>query len=69
MSTSTIISDLHSAIDDLLGDKPDIQSGSCVHCGRDYRDEPQLEGGACPSDDCPGARARSVSARAKGGVL
>lgn len=61
--------ELLAALDDLLGDRPDIQSGHCVRCGRDYRAEPELEGASCPSDDCPGYRARQLSARAKEGVL
>lgn len=56
-------------LDDLIGDRPDIQSGMCVACGRDYRDEPSLEGANCPSADCPRANARRVSARVKAGAL
>lgn len=63
------IVDLLAAIDDLLGDRPDIQSGNCVRCGRDYGDEPELEGTDCPSADCPGYAARQLCARAKAGAL
>ena len=59
---------LLAALIDLLGDNPDIQSGNCVRCGRNYRNEPQLEGTDCPSDDCPGARARRIVAVAKAGA-
>jgi hypothetical protein len=57
-----------SALEDLLGDLPDIQSGNCVRCGRDYSGEPELEGADCPSDDCPAARARRIVAVAKAGA-
>ena len=60
--------ELLSALEDLLGDTPDIQSGNCVRCGRDYSGEPELEGADCPSDDCPGARARRIAAVAKAGA-
>ena len=60
--------ELFVALHDLLGDRPDIQSGRCVRCCRDYRTEPELEGGNCPSDDCPGDRARQLLARARGGA-
>jgi hypothetical protein len=51
---------LIAALEDLLGDRPDIQGGICQHCGRDYIGE-ALEG-ACPSDDCPAHKARAVIA-------
>ena len=60
--------ELFAALHDLLGDRPDIQSGGCIRCGRDYRAEPELEGGNCPSDDCPGYRARQLCADANGGA-
>ena len=60
--------ELRSALEDLLGDNPDMQSGHCVRCGRDYSGEPELEGADCPSDDCPGARARRIVAAAKAGA-
>ena len=62
------IVDLLAATEDHLGDRPDIQSGNCVRCGRDYSGEPELEGADCPSDDCPGARARRLVAVAKTGA-
>lgn len=65
---ATII-ELLVVLEDLLGDQPDIQSGSCVRCGRDYSGEPELEGIDCPSDECPGYRARQLCARAKAGAL
>ncbi len=55
---------LLATLDDLIGDRPDIQSGICVACGRDYRHEPSLEGANCPSADCPRANARRVNHRA-----
>lgn len=61
--------ELLAALHDLLGDRPDIQSGMCIRCGRDYRAEPELEGAHCPSDDCPGYRAHRVCERAKAGAL
>lgn len=61
--------ELLSAIEDLLGDRPDIQSGTCIRCGRDYSREATLEGANCTSDDCPAYRARRVCARAKAGAL
>ncbi|MEQ1612733.1 MAG: hypothetical protein ABL904_08250, partial [Hyphomicrobiaceae bacterium] len=61
--------ELLGALLDLLGDQPDIQSWICVRCGRDYIAEPALEGADCPSDDCPGYRARHLCARAKAGAL
>ena len=60
--------ELLAALHDLLGDRPDIQSGGCIRCGRDYRAAPELEGGNCPSDDCPGYRAHQLCARAMGGA-
>ena len=60
--------ELLAALEDLLGDQPDIQSGNCVRCGRDYSGEPELEDANCPSDDCPGARARRIVAVAKAGA-
>ena len=57
---------LHSrmvaAIEDLLGDQPDIHSGVCIRCGREYRDVPELECRYCPADDCPSHSARAVLA-------
>lgn len=50
------------------GDAPDIQSGICRHCGRDYVGEAELEGSDCPSDDCPGGRAKRIVAVAKAGA-
>lgn len=64
-----IIIELLAAIDDLLGDQPDIQSGNCVRCGRDFSSYPELEGTDCPSDDCRGYGARQLRARAKAGAL
>jgi hypothetical protein len=60
--------ELLSAFEDLLGDQPDIQSGNCVRCGRDYSGEPELEGADCPSDDCLGAKARRIVAVTKAGA-
>ena len=60
--------ELLDALQDLLGDRPDIQSGCCIRCGRDYRAEPELQGRNCSSDDCPGYRARQLCARARGGA-
>lgn len=64
-----IVYELFAALVDLLGDRPDIQSGICIRCCRDYRNEPELEGADCPSDDCPGYQARQLCARAKAGAL
>ena len=64
-----LITNLLVALEDLLGDQPDIQSGSCVRCGRDYSGEPVLEGANCPSDHRPGYHARRLRARAKSGAL
>ena len=61
--------ELLGALLDLLGDQPDIRSGKCIRCGRDYTGEIELEGSGGPSDDCPGYRARQVYERAKAGVL
>lgn len=66
--TQTIV-DLLAAIEDLLGDQPDIQSGTCFRCSRDFTSEPELEGTDCPSDDCPGYDVRQLLARAKAGAL
>ena len=52
------IASMLEALEDLLGDKPDVQGGICQHCGRNYIDN-FLEG-ACPSDDCPANRARAL---------
>ena len=60
--------ELLEALHDLLGDRPDIQSGGCTRCGRDYRAEPELQGRNCSSDDCPGYRARQLCACARGGA-
>jgi hypothetical protein len=46
------------ALEDLLGDRPDMQGGICQHCGMDYIDD-FLEG-ACQGDDCPANRARAL---------
>jgi hypothetical protein len=61
-------SELIAALEDLLGDRPDIQSGHCVRCGRDYSDAPKLQGAHCSSDDCPGFAARQLCARVKAGA-
>jgi hypothetical protein len=53
---------LTAVLKDVLGDLPDVQHGICVRCGRDYSDEPALEGQDCPSDDCPGYDARRTLA-------
>lgn len=53
---------LVAALRDLLGDRPDIQDGQCIKCGRDYRDEPALEFGTCPCDDCPAYEAHRLLA-------
>ena len=65
---ATIV-ELLEVLEDLLGDQPDIQSGNCIRCGRNYCGELALEGAHCPSDDCPGYRARQLCARAKAGAL
>src|SRR5271165_2005856 len=56
---------LLAALIDLVGDKPDIQNGQCIRCGRDYRAYPEDEGENCPSDDCPAYQARAAIAKAK----
>lgn len=58
--------ELHDALEDLLGDRPSVQGGICIHCGRDFRDEGPMEGN-CPSEDCPSTIARAVLVRASGG--
>lgn len=63
------IVDLLAALKDLLSDQPDIQTGNCVRCGRDFSSYPELEGADCPSDDCPGYAARRLLVRAKAGAL
>jgi hypothetical protein len=55
--------DLRNALEDLLGDRPAVQGGICVRCGRDYRAEGPMEGD-CWSDDCPSAIARAALAKA-----
>lgn len=57
--------DLIAALQDLLGDQPDIQQGHCIRCGRDYSGQPELEGASCPCDDCPAFGAREAMARAQ----
>lgn len=66
--TATLNAELLAALDDLLGDQPDIHDGQCFRCGRDYRSQPVLERTFCLSDACPAYRARQVSARATGGT-
>ena len=54
---------LLEALIDLLGDRPSVQHGQCVWCGRDYRtDDPEfdIQTGYCPSDDCPSHKARTI---------
>jgi hypothetical protein len=51
------------ALEDLLGDRPDVQEGKCVRCGREYADIDYCE---CPSDDCPAFKARAAIRAAKG---
>lgn len=63
------IADLLAAIEELLGNQPDIQSGHCVRCGRDFSAELHLYGTDCPSHDCPGYAARQLLVRAKAGAL
>jgi hypothetical protein len=55
---------LLDALEDILGDRPDIQGGICRRCGRDYRGA--IHTGNCPSDDCPAYIARAAIAKAKG---
>jgi hypothetical protein len=60
---------LLEALKDLLGDRPDVQDGQCVRCGREYRDpDPDfdIQTGDCPSDDCPAFIARAAIALAEG---
>ena len=57
--------ELLEALIDLLGDKPDIQNGQCIRCGRDYRAYPEDEGENCPSDDCPAYKAHAAIAKAE----
>ena len=71
---------LVAAVKDLLGDGPDLveldcgghQGGNgfeCRHCGRVYEDDDVLDDmpdGNCPSDDCPGHKARAALEKAKG---
>lgn len=56
---------LMAAVVDLLGDRPDVQSGQCVHCGRDYTGHPDVSDGNCPADDCPAHKARLLLAAAE----
>jgi hypothetical protein len=58
--------DLLEALENILGDRPDIQGGSCRRCGRDYRGE--IITGNCPSDDCPAYIARVAIVKVKGGA-
>jgi hypothetical protein len=67
MSTSGFFEHL-AELKDRAGNAPDIQSGICRRCGRDYVGEAELEGSDCPSDDCPGARAKRIAAVAKAGA-
>jgi hypothetical protein len=58
---------LLAALIDLLGDRPSVQHGQCIRCGREYGDdEPDfaIETGDCPSDDCPSSIARAAIADA-----
>jgi hypothetical protein len=52
---------LVEALIDLLGDRPSVQRGECIRCGRQYHD---IEYGDCPSDDCPSFHARAALAAA-----
>jgi hypothetical protein len=54
------IAELVEALRDLLGDRPSVQSGECVHCGRSYAKDLM---GDCPSDDCPSSNARVIIAK------
>jgi hypothetical protein len=54
---SGMIPQLFEALADLLGDRPDVQDGECIRCGREYHD---ADDGDCPSDDCPSYRARAL---------
>ena len=60
--------DLLYALEDLLGDNPDVQGGVCRHCGRDYpgSDNDDMLTGDCPADDCPAYGARAAIAKARG---
>jgi hypothetical protein len=59
---------LYTALEDLLGDKPDVQGGVCQHCGRDYlaSGHDDMLTGDCPADDCPAHGARAAIAKARG---
>lgn len=59
--------DLLRALEDLLGDRPSLQHGECIHCGRQYPGD--IESGDCPSDDCPSYNARAAIRSAKGGAV
>jgi len=60
---------MYEALKDLLGELGDLHDGSiselqCHWCGRYYDDLPS--GSLCPSDDCPGYKARAALAQAEG---
>lgn len=63
MGTDTQNHEMTEALTSLLGDRPSIQNGKCVRCGRDYTGDVDLQGGECPSDDCPAYKARTVLAK------
>jgi hypothetical protein len=58
---------LLAALIDLLGDRPSVQEGRCIRCGREYgeyKPDWAIETGDCPSDDCPSFIARAAIAEA-----
>lgn len=57
--------DMLAALKDMLGDRPWLQQGTCIHCGREYPDEPEIIEKGC-ADDCHGEMARVAIAKAEG---
>jgi len=64
LTKALLVPALLKALNDLRGDRPEMQGGVCQHCGRDYIQD-FLEG-ECLSDDCPATKARAVLATATG---
>jgi hypothetical protein len=60
----TVLPELVAALENLLPQIDTEDSGLCRWCGRDMN-HPLIDGGLCPSDDCPGHVARALLARVK----
>ena len=62
LTKALLVPVLLEALQDLRGDRPEVQGGVCQHCGRDYIHD-FLEGD-CLSEDCPATKARAAIATA-----